>query len=144
MEKEGKSLCRFLEAQENVYEKALNEIRAGRKSSHWMWFIFPQIKGLGKSHLAEYYGIESLDEAKAYLSNDILRKRLLEISEALLNLENNDPEVILGFPDNLKLKSSMTLFALAEPSYNIFQAVLDKFFDGKQDAATRKIILITP
>ena len=141
MEKnEVNSLRRFLDAQENVYKKALSEIRAGRKSSHWMWFIFPQIKGLGKSQIADYYGIENLDEAKAYLSNNILRERLLEISEALLNLKNNDPAVIFGFPDNLKLKSSMTLFALADPSHNIFQAVLYKFYDGKQDTATRKIL----
>ena len=139
---EVKSLSRFLDAQKNVYEKALGEIRMGSKSSHWMWFIFPQIKGLGKSDIAEYYSIENLDEAKAYLSNDILRERLLEISEALLNLESNDPTVILGFPDDLKLKSSMTLFALADPSYHIFQAVLDKFYDGKQDTATRKIVLL--
>jgi len=138
---QSKSLGRFLDAQKGVYEKALNEIRKGRKTSHWMWFIFPQIKGLGRSDIAEYYGIESLDEAKAYLSNDILSERLLEICEVLLNLEENDPAVIFGYPDNLKLKSSMTLFALADPNCPIFQAVLDKLYDGKQDTETRKIVL---
>ena len=136
-----KSLVRFLDAQKGVYEKALNEIRKGRKTSHWIWFIFPQIKGLGTSPMAEYYGIENLDEAKAYLSNDILRERLLEISEVLLNLKENDPAVIFGYPDNLKLKSSMTLFALADPNCHIFQSALDKFYDGKQDTATLKIVL---
>jgi len=103
-----------------------------------MWFIFPQIKGLGKSEIAEYYGIKDLNEAKAYLANDVLRKRLFEITETFLNLEKTDPITILGFPDNLKLKSSMTLFALAEPSSKIFQAVLDKFYDGKLDIATKE------
>ena len=92
---EAKSLNRFIDAQESVYDEALSEIRAGKKTSHWMWFIFPQIKGLGKSHAAEYYGIENLEEAKAYLANDVLSERLLEISETLLNLECNDSEVIL-------------------------------------------------
>ncbi|MCL1994316.1 MAG: DUF1810 domain-containing protein [Spirochaetes bacterium] len=136
---EEKSLDRFLKAQTRAYETALKEIRAGRKSTHWMWYIFPQIKGLGTSADAEYYGIENMDEAKAYLADNILRERLLEISEALLKLESNDPIAILGSPDNLKLKSSMTLFALADPSCSTFQAVLDKFFNGERCQKTEKI-----
>ena len=141
MEKENaNSLNRFLIAQEGVYETALKEIRSGKKLSHWMWFIFPQIKGLGISQIAEYYGIKDLEEAKAYLADNVLRKRLLEITEAFLNLEKDDPAVILGFPDNLKLKSSMTLFALAEPGCSVFRAVLDKFYEGKIDTATLEMI----
>ena len=138
--KNKNSLNRFLDAQKNEYEIALNEIRSGKKLSHWMWFIFPQIKGLGKSEIAEYYGIKDLNEAKAYLANDVLRKRLFEITETFLNLEKTDPAIILGFPDNLKLKSSMTLFALADPSSNVFQAILDKFYDGNLDTVTIEIL----
>jgi uncharacterized protein (DUF1810 family) len=105
-----------------------------------MWFIFPQMKGLGMSPMAQRYGIDSLGEAKAYLANDFLRKRLLEICEALLATRHNDPTAILGYPDDLKLKSSMTLFALADPDCHTFSAVLEKFYDGEQDAATLKII----
>ena len=136
-----KSLDRFLTAQNGKYEIALSEIRAGKKTSHWMWFIFPQAKGLGKSDMAKYYGIENLDEAKLYLADEILRKGLLEISEALLTITHNDPAIIMGYPDNLKLQSSMTLFSLADPSCRVFQAILDKFYNGEQDAATRKLVI---
>ena len=138
--KDAKSLSRFLDAQKDTYETALSEIRAGRKASHWMWFIFPQIKGLGFSHMAEFYGIENLDEAKAYLAHEILRKRLLEICEALLAIGHDDPAEVMGYPDDLKLKSSMTLFSLADPDCPIFQAVLDKYYHGEQDAATCKLV----
>ena len=130
------SVERFLKAQEGDYDVALAEIRAGRKQSHWIWYIFPQLKGLGRSSTSEYYGIRDLDEAREYLIEPTLRKHLLEISEALLGLPSNDAEDVMGFPDNLKLRSSMTLFALAEPSCTVFQRVLDKFFGGKLDERT--------
>ena len=137
---ETNAIDRFLDAQKNTYDHALREIQAGEKTSHWMWFIFPQIKGLGKTYTADYYGIENLDEAKAYLSNETLCSRLIEISEALLKLETNDPIKIFGYTDSLKLKSSMTLFLLADENCKTFQAVLDKFYDGKKDNATIRIL----
>lgn len=130
------SIDRFLKAQEGDYGVALREIRAGRKQTHWIWYIFPQLKGLGRSSTSEYYGIRDLDEAREYLAEPVLRMRLLEISEALLTLPSNDAEDVMGFPDNLKLHSSMTLFALAEPSSMVFQRVLDKFFAGEMDEKT--------
>ena len=130
------SVERFLKAQEGDYKVALAEIRAGRKQSHWIWYIFPQLKGLGRSSTAEYYGICDMAEAKAYLAHPILRQRLIEISEAMLGLSSKDAEDVMGYPDNLKLRSSMTLFVLAEPACKIFQQVLDKFFDGKMDERT--------
>lgn len=129
-------LSRFLKAQETSYDAALAEIRAGRKTSHWIWYIFPQLKGLGISSTAQYYGIAGLEEAHAYLSDNLLRSRLIEISQALLELPESNIESIMGYPDNLKLCSSMTLFHLAEPTCEVFQQVLDKFFDGRQDGKT--------
>ena len=109
-------LSRFLKAQEHSYQNALNEMKAGRKRSHWIWYIFPQLRELGKSKTAVYYGIENLDEAKEYLADETLRGRLLEISQALLELENNNSvEVMNSRIDSVKLQSSMTLFHLAEP-----------------------------
>ena len=134
------SLERFLKAQEGDYEIALSEIRAGRKQSHWIWYIFPQIKGLGRSGTSEYYGIDGMAEAKAYLENPILRGRLIEISEALLGLASDDADDVMGFPDNLKLRSSMTLFALADPDGKVFQKVLDKFFGGEMDERTMELL----
>ena len=136
MEMDALSIERFLKAQEGDYEAALAEIRAGRKQSHWIWYIFPQLKGLGRSSTAEYYGIRDMAEAKEYLAHPVLRQRLIEISEALLGLPSNDADDVMGFPDNLKLRSSMTLFARTEPDCKIFQKVLDKFFDGKMDERT--------
>ena len=129
-------LSRFLKAQERDYDTALAEIRAGRKTSHWIWYIFPQLGELGFSPTAKFYGIVDLDEARAYLANNLLRTRLLEISQALLDLPSRDIEDIMGYPDNLKLCSSMTLFHLAEPTCDVFKKVLDKFFDGKPDEKT--------
>ena len=108
-------LSRFHRAQPRDYDQALSEIRAGRKRSHWIWYIFPQIQGLGYSSTAQFYAIQDLSEAKAYLADPVLRERLLEISGALLGLESSDPSAVMGYPDDLKLRSSMTLFALAEP-----------------------------
>jgi len=129
-------LSRFLKAQERDYDTALAEIRAGRKTSHWIWYIFPQLGELGFSPTAKFYGITDLDEAHAYLADKLLRTRLLEISQALLDLPIRDIEDIMGYPDNLKLCSSMTLFHLAEPTCDVFQRVLDKYFDGEPDKKT--------
>jgi uncharacterized protein (DUF1810 family) len=134
------NLDRFLKAQEEDYETALSEIRSGHKRSHWIWYIFPQLKGLGFSSTSEYYGINGLSEAKSYMENEILRARLIEISEALLTLESSDAEDVMGYPDNLKLMSSMTLFAEAAPGEKVFQRVLDKFFGGKKDQRTLGLI----
>ena len=109
------NLKRFTEAQYRDYEQALKEIKNGRKESHWMWYIFPQLKGLGRSYTSDFYGIVDLDEAKAFLQDPYLGKHLQEISEALLNLDNDNATQIMGRPDDMKLKSSMTLFACADP-----------------------------
>ena len=133
-------LSRFAAAQQDSYRQALAEIQNGRKRSHWMWYIFPQIHGLGKSSTSQLYAIQSLDEAKAFLSHPCLGKNLLEISQALLLLDTNDTGAVFGWPDELKLKSSMTLFHQADPDQPVFQAVLDKYFNGEQDPNTLKII----
>ena len=133
-------LSRFHHAQKSAYETALSEIRAGRKRSHWIWYIFPQIQGLGFSSTAQYYAIEDLKEARAYLQDPVLRDRLVEISNALLALDSSDPSVVMGYPDDLKLRSSMTLFALADPDCRVFQDVLDKYYDGKRDERTVAIV----
>ena len=137
-------LTRFVKAQKEDYRQALAEIRAGRKRSHWIWYIFPQVKGLGKSPKAEYYGIDGLGEARAYMANDLLREHLLEISSALLEIDSDDPTQVMGYPDDLKLRSSMTLFSLATPEYDVFQRVLDKFFSGKKDYRTISLLGIVP
>ena len=107
------NLKRFTEAQYRDYEQALKEIKNGRKESHWMWYIFPQLKGLGRSYTSDFYGIENLDEAKAFLQDPYLGKNLQEIAAALLELDNDNATQIMGRPDDMKLKSSMTLFALS-------------------------------
>ena len=130
-------LSRFINAQQNNYQTALSEIKSGRKTSHWIWYIFPQLKNLGSSHNAKYYGIENLDEAKEYLSNEVLRENLLEICQALLNLQSNDIEYIMGSSiDKAKLLSSMTLFHLAKPDCKIFSEIIEKYFGGKLDNKT--------
>ena len=134
------SLDRFLKAQAGSYDAALREIRGGRKRSHWIWYIFPQIQGLGFSSTAQFYAITDLEEAKAYLQEPTLRARLLEISEALLELSSSDPTEVMGWPDDLKLRSSMTLFAEAEPGCDVFQKVLDKFYGGAKDQKTLQIL----
>lgn len=134
------NLERFLIAQQTYYCTALQEIKSGQKRSHWMWFIFPQIAGLGYSETARYYAIKDLDEAKAYMEDYTLGTNLIEISEALLEVESSDEDEVMGWPDNLKLKSSMTLFALAKAECEVFQKVLDKFFGGEQDQKTIEIL----
>ena len=133
-------LDRFIRAQEYNYSDALKEIKNGQKISHWMWYVFPQIKGLGKSDTAKWYAIKNLQEAKDYLNNEILSNRLEQICKALLDLDCNDAYKIFGSPDDMKLKSSMTLFEIAAPDNKIFKRVLDKYFNGERDQKTIEII----
>ena len=133
-------LERFIEAQKSDYETALNEIKSGRKKSHWIWYIFPQLKGLGFSYNSEYYGIKNADEAKNYLAHPVLGKRLTEITNALLSLNENDPLKIMGSPDDLKLKSCMTLFAKISNENSIFHKAINKFFNGQFDEATISLL----
>lgn len=128
---ENTGLQRFIEAQNDSYDQALKEIRNGRKLTHWIWYIFPQMKGLGFSYNSEYYGITSLQEARDYLENELLRKRLFEITESLLMHKGKDIESIMGGIDALKLKSSMTLFDAVQPD-DIFGEVLDEFYGGER------------
>ena len=134
------NLHRFLDAQESDYEIALSEIKNGRKRSHWMWYIFPQISGLGFSEVSRYYAIRNIDEAGRYLNHPVLGNRLVQISNVLLSLATNNAKTIFPGPDDLKLKSSMTLFSLLPNADLIFQSVLDKFFGGEKDQKTLKII----
>ncbi len=133
-------LSRFVKAQEYDYDQALREIRSGRKRSHWMWYIFPQIRGLGFSSTAQYYAIRDLNEAKEYLAHPVLGARLKEISSALLELDGLSASEIFGYPDDLKLRSSMTLFRLADLNCDIFERVLEKYYDGKPDDRTVSIV----
>ena len=132
-------LERFKKAHELDFTTALAEIRNGRKVSHWMWYIFPQLAGLGMSSTSQYYGICDLEEAKAYLEDEYLRDHLITICEARLSLDTNDALAVFGRPDNMKLRSSMTLFAKASDS-DIFQKVLEKYFEGKMDGRTVKML----
>ena len=133
-------LSRFLKAQEQDYEQALREIRSGRKRSHWMWYIFPQIQGLGFSPTAQYYAIRDLQEARDYLAHPVLGARLKEISSALLDLNGLSASEIFGYPDDLKLRSSMTLFRMADLNEPVFLEVLEKYYDGKPDARTVELV----
>jgi uncharacterized protein (DUF1810 family) len=130
-------LDRFVSAQEQTYDRALAEVRAGAKLSHWMWYIFPQIAGLGHSPMAQRYAIADLAEARAYLAHPILGGRLREITTVLQNLPNPNPDAVFGHVDAVKLRSSLTLFALtdAEPT-SLFHQALDRWFDGREDPAT--------
>ncbi|MBQ9044833.1 MAG: DUF1810 domain-containing protein [Oscillospiraceae bacterium] len=133
-------LERFLKGQARNYDAALREIRDGCKRSHWMWYVFPQIQGLGYSSTAQYYAIKNLEETKAYLQHPVLRERLLEISGALLTLDTHSASEVFGWPDDMKLRSSMTLFAEAEPECSVFQQVLDQYFNGRKDDKTLAIL----
>lgn len=139
MNNQNNSLDRFLVAQEHSYDMALREIRAGHKRSHWMWYIFPQIAGLGMSYTAQLYSIKDIDEARSYISHPVLGARLVEISEALLKTESSDATAVMGYPDDLKLRSCMTLFAQVSDN-PVFNAVLEKFYGGKADACTLSIL----
>ena len=133
-------LDRFLDAQRGDYAAALAEVRRGRKTSHWMWYIFPQIAGLGQSSTARYYGIRDLEEAREYYAHPVLGQRLREISGVLLELRGSDPVAVFGGIDSMKLKSSMTLFAVAAPDDPLFRQALDKYYGGEQDALTLRIL----
>ncbi len=133
-------LERFVEAQAEVYDRALAEIQRGDKRSHWMWFIFPQIEGLGHSSTARFYSIKSADEAKAYLNHPVLGPRLLECSEVLLRLQGLSASDIFGFPDDLKLRSSMTLFASVSEADSVFARVLQQYYQGQPDEKTLELL----
>jgi uncharacterized protein (DUF1810 family) len=133
-------LQRFLDAQASVYDTVCSELRSGKKRSHWMWFIFPQIAGLGHSAAAHVYAISSLDEATAYLAHPVLGARLRECSQLVAAIEGRSIDEIFGYPDDLKFRSSMTLFAQATTDNAIFAACLQKYFDGHPDPATLALL----
>ena len=134
------SLKRFEEAHQQHFEKAFAEIKSGKKLTHWMWFIFPQIKGLGLSETAKYYAIENKMEAKNFLDHPVLGANLRSITAELLRLKTNNPTEVLGKPDDMKLHSCMTLFSSIPGATDIFEKVLAKYFDGKQDLQTIKFL----
>lgn len=129
-------LSRFVDAQAASYATALAELRAGRKRTHWMWFVFPQVEGLGRSPTAQVYAIAGLDEARAYLEHPVLGPRLLECVEAILALPGGDAHAVFGSPDDIKLRSSLTLFSAAAPGEPRFRAALARYFDGEDDPLT--------
>ena len=137
---DGSNLEKFVKAQSFDYATAYREISSGRKRSHWIWYIFPQMQGLGMSSTANYYGIRDLEEAKDYMEHPVLGPRLIEISEALLALDSSDPGAVMSFPDDLKLCSCMTLFELAAPEEKVFSKVLEKFYQGRRDGNTLRIL----
>ncbi len=137
-------LGRFQQAQEDDYEPALSEITNGRKRSHWMWYIFPQIDGLGSSPTARHYAIKSLDEARAYLAHPVLGPRLLECAEAVVRVEGRSAREIFGSPDDLKLRSSATLFACVSPPGSVFDRLLAKYYQGRRDDRTLQLLGISP
>jgi uncharacterized protein (DUF1810 family) len=137
-------LSRFVEAQKSVYEQALSEIKSGRKRSHWMWYIFPQIDGLGFSATSKRYAIKSAAEADAYLHHPVLGPRLMECSEVLLGIEGRSAHAIFGSPDDVKLRSSMTLFACVSPSGSVFDQLLARYFKGERDSETLRLLGASP
>lgn len=137
---ENTRLERFVRAQETDYDAALSEIMAGRKRTHWMWYIFPQIEGLGFSETSRHYAIRGMEEAEDYFRHPVLGPRLVQICKALLQLDTSDATAIFGSPDDLKLKSCMTLFALVPGTDPVFASVLQKFFGGKMDEKTVRLI----
>ncbi len=133
-------LQRFVDAQDRCYDVVLSELRGGKKRSHWIWFVFPQLRGLGHSATAVRYGISSLDEARAYLAHRVLGSRLRECARVVAGIDARSADDIFGWPDNLKVRSSMTLFARATDENAEFRAVLDKFYDGEDDPATVELL----
>jgi uncharacterized protein (DUF1810 family) len=133
-------LDRFVRAQERDYEQALSEIRSGQKRSHWMWYVFPQLHGLGFSSTAQKYAIRSVAEAEAYLRHPILGPRLVEIAEAAAGLERRSAVEVFGSPDDMKLRSCATLFARLSPAGSVFERLLVRYFDGEPDAATLRLL----
>ncbi|MET0963685.1 MAG: DUF1810 domain-containing protein [Noviherbaspirillum sp.] len=140
MDQDIYQLQRFVDAQAPVYLQARAELGAGRKTSHWMWFIFPQMRGLGRSAMAQHYGIASLDEARAYLAHPALGARLRDCCELVLALQGRSAHQIFGSPDDSKFRSSLTLFGRAAPEEAVFSACLRKYFDGVEDQATLDLI----
>lgn len=133
-------LSRFIHAQDSVYDRVLEELKSGRKRSHWMWYIFPQVDGLGYSATSKHYAIKSMEEARAYLKHPVLGSRLLECADAVLAIEGRSASDILGYPDDLKLQSSMTLFASVAGPDSVFVHVLDKYFQGERDVRTLQLL----
>ncbi|MDO9267508.1 MAG: DUF1810 domain-containing protein [Methylobacter sp.] len=133
-------LSRFTSAQKSIYDSVLTELKSGRKRTHWMWYIFPQIDGLGHSSTSKHYAIKNLEEARQYLNHPVLGKRLLECAEAVFTVEGRSISEIFGYPDNLKFKSSMTLFACVADPYSVFSRILDKYFNGERDALTLQLL----
>ena len=133
-------LNRFVEAQRDAYPRALEEIRKGRKTTHWIWYIFPQLTQLGHSFNARYYGISGREEAIAYLEDPLLSKNLIEISEVLLSLPTDNPEEVLGYVDSMKLRSSMTLFEAVSEEETVFTEILEKFYGGQRDELTLRFL----
>jgi len=142
--RDDRTLERFVKAQEKTYDQAIEEMKNGQKWGHWMWFIFPQIEGLGHSEIAQFYGIKDLREAKEYLMHPILGKRLVNICHTVLLYEGDNASLIFGSPDDMKLQSSMTLFHRAAPEVKVFTAVLTKFFSGREDYKTLNILGLEP
>ena len=140
MGSEPYNLGRFVEAQEAVYARVCQELRSGRKTSHWMWFVFPQLRGLGQSQMAHTYGIASRAEAKAYLKHPVLGARLRECTGLVNQVQGRPIEEIFGYPDDLKFRSSMTLFANVAPEDPVFQEALDKYFGGEPDSRTLELL----
>ena len=137
---DSNTLNRFISAQQTIYQQVLKELLNGKKTTHWMWFIFPQIEGLGHSSTAKYYSIKSINEAKEYLDHNILGKRLLECSNIILNINGKSANEIFGYPDNMKLKSCMTLFNFVALEHKVFADVLKKYFAGEPDEQTISIL----
>ena len=137
-------LGRFVQAQEGDYERALSEVRAGRKRSHWMWYIFPQYDGLGFSPTSRRYSIKSVAEAQAYLAHPVLGPRLTECAEAALRVEGRSALEVFGSPDDMKLRSCATLFAHVSPAGSVFERLLSKYFDGERDDRTLRLIGAAP
>lgn len=133
-------LNRFIEAQEVNYDNAISELRAGRKRTHWMWYVFPQIAGLGNSAMSYRYGIRSEDEARAYLTHPVLGARLVECAEAVIAIDNRSAHDIFGSPDDLKLKSSATLFAHVSPPGSVFERILDRYYSSERDPRTLALL----
>ncbi len=134
------NLGRFIQAQDEAYQQALSEIRSGRKQSHWMWYVFPQFEGLGMSATSHRYAIKSVDEARAYLAHQVLGPRLRECAEGVLGVEAASAADIFGSPDDMKLRSSATLFAHVSPTGSVFHQLLDKYFQGQSDRKTLQLI----
>lgn len=133
-------LSRFTTAQTSIYNSVLEELKSGRKRTHWIWYIFPQLDGLGHSTTSKHYAIRSIEEARQYLNHPVLGTRLLECAEAVLAIEGRPISEIFGYPDDLKLKSSMTLFAYVADPCSVFSRILDKYFNGERDTLTLQLL----